>query len=767
MKGIASLRPRKIQMILLLLFLVPTIAISLAFSRIIRQDVLRAASELYSNFLEQNSYHIDEVIDRIQVSGSTLQLNRNVQAFFRMREAPSSYEDYKTLKKVYSELQYCVELSEGILKDICIYNSSNGLLRSVSGVFSYDSEALQSQPEWEELFSREFCMYTNSNFVQLLARTRNATVMVRGIVSNGLPQGFVALILDDENFGNLFRMEKDASEAALYLISADGQTMVPAQNSAPADIPLAELRSEKNTGGNLVRSGDVDYLCMRRESQILNRFEYLLIIPLKKLEHSMTAHITYYSGILYLILFVVILCSVKFASMGIYTPINTLRNRLSGNGHRKKARVSLIEREVMADIEQMIDDMHSQIQQASNTIAFIRTENEALKNDLCDHERKLNTLPIRKLLNQETLTHEEEKYLLSGLSEDLLGGFCVVIIRDMDELESPGQILECYNRLCAGQVAQDAACRFLCAINFDLYFLICMRDAEVWPREKNGFLDLFRSVIDALRQESREVCIIVGDPSFSPQNALMESFASAKKKMRYSYMLPQPDLLADIDSKEILFPLQYELFRRFEDALQRDKLDTAIVVMEEFNGFLACHSMSIAVCFIFQQSMLYVLLNFVLRRGRFQEMIDELFPKVMDFGDCFKNYQEANEYILEQLNRLRTLEWNRVMANHATQAMYILEDEGYQDIRLQEIAGRLGISEAHLSRQFKATYGVNFKEYLIHMKLRRAKEMLSNDSCTLREICDCIGYEDVKQFSRIFKKYEGMTPLQYRISRKI
>ena len=40
--------------------------------------------------------------------------------------------------------------------------------------------------------------------------------------------------------------------------------------------------------------------------------------------------------------------------------------------------------------------------------------------------------------------------------------------------------------------------------------------------------------------------------------------------------------------------------------------------------------------------------------------------------------------------------------------------------------------------------------------------MLSQEEYTLKEICDCIGYEDAKQFSRIFKKYEGVTPLQYR-----
>ena len=67
-----------------------------------------------------------------------------------------------------------------------------------------------------------------------------------------------------------------------------------------------------------------------------------------------------------------------------------------------------------------------------------------------------------------------------------------------------------------------------------------------------------------------------------------------------------------------------------------------------------------------------------------------------------------------------------------------------------------------LSCKFKEETGENFIEYLTEIRLRSARELLQNSQYSIKEICAQSGYSDPNYFSRIFKKYEGVTPSEFR-----
>lgn len=90
-------------------------------------------------------------------------------------------------------------------------------------------------------------------------------------------------------------------------------------------------------------------------------------------------------------------------------------------------------------------------------------------------------------------------------------------------------------------------------------------------------------------------------------------------------------------------------------------------------------------------------------------------------------------------------------------------NENYKrDLSLDELSRELDISPYYFSKLFKEETGSNFVEYLTGLRMNRAKEMLKNDSLSMKEICAEIGYSDPNYFSRIFKKNVGLTPTEYR-----
>lgn len=89
--------------------------------------------------------------------------------------------------------------------------------------------------------------------------------------------------------------------------------------------------------------------------------------------------------------------------------------------------------------------------------------------------------------------------------------------------------------------------------------------------------------------------------------------------------------------------------------------------------------------------------------------------------------------------------------------------EHYQDCNMNvtSLAQEFGISVPHVSRSFKNFRDYGVLEYIHKVRLEHAKEMLKND-VRIKNIALDVGYTDAQAFTRAFKRYEGITPSQYK-----
>ena len=87
-----------------------------------------------------------------------------------------------------------------------------------------------------------------------------------------------------------------------------------------------------------------------------------------------------------------------------------------------------------------------------------------------------------------------------------------------------------------------------------------------------------------------------------------------------------------------------------------------------------------------------------------------------------------------------------------------------ENITLAAAANEMRMSSVYLSRLFKATTGFTFKEYLTAVRIKRAKELLSETSLPVKEIAAQCGFNDSNYFSHAFRGETGITPLGYRKS---
>ncbi len=85
-----------------------------------------------------------------------------------------------------------------------------------------------------------------------------------------------------------------------------------------------------------------------------------------------------------------------------------------------------------------------------------------------------------------------------------------------------------------------------------------------------------------------------------------------------------------------------------------------------------------------------------------------------------------------------------------------------RDLRLSEVARRLGVSEAHISRTFSKEMKCSFVQYLSRRRMNHALRLLRTTDLKIYEIAERIGYSNTEHFSRMFKKIMGRSPKEYR-----
>lgn len=100
--------------------------------------------------------------------------------------------------------------------------------------------------------------------------------------------------------------------------------------------------------------------------------------------------------------------------------------------------------------------------------------------------------------------------------------------------------------------------------------------------------------------------------------------------------------------------------------------------------------------------------------------------------------------------------------DYVGRAISIIESNYDQQLRVEELAGELGLSRSYFCRIFRQQMGISPQTYIVSFRLEKAAELLSLKKLTQKEVAKQVGYPDVYAFSRMFKRKYGISPGQYR-----
>lgn len=94
-------------------------------------------------------------------------------------------------------------------------------------------------------------------------------------------------------------------------------------------------------------------------------------------------------------------------------------------------------------------------------------------------------------------------------------------------------------------------------------------------------------------------------------------------------------------------------------------------------------------------------------------------------------------------------------------------DLHYEDnLRIADVAAEVGVHVNYLADVFKKHYGVSPKQYLMQLKVHKAKELLQSTADPVYLVASSVGFSDALAFSKFFRRSVGLSPTEYRAQRR-
>lgn len=133
--------------------------------------------------------------------------------------------------------------------------------------------------------------------------------------------------------------------------------------------------------------------------------------------------------------------------------------------------------------------------------------------------------------------------------------------------------------------------------------------------------------------------------------------------------------------------------------------------------------------------------------------------------DHFDTSGEVADYFMELIRGLFSPEGEGGSFREFYRPICAYIAEHYPEpITLTELAQQFGFHPNYFSGAFRDMAGISFQDYVMGQRLNEAKRLLRKSELSVRQIALQVGYNSQSYFQRVFKKEEGVTPMEYRLT---
>ncbi|GIN69720.1 DNA-binding response regulator [Bacillus sp. J14TS2] len=135
---------------------------------------------------------------------------------------------------------------------------------------------------------------------------------------------------------------------------------------------------------------------------------------------------------------------------------------------------------------------------------------------------------------------------------------------------------------------------------------------------------------------------------------------------------------------------------------------------------------------------------------------------IYNFKDFYEYYYALEALVLQLHEYTKRLKSIYSEQKYMEEALQYIEENYYKDLNLAVISNYVSLNYSYFSHMFKESTGQNFIDYLKKVRIEKAKPLLQKPDLMISEVSHKVGFNHPKQFARVFRELEGISPKEYR-----
>jgi AraC-like DNA-binding protein len=766
-----EVKKRHFFRLIFLCFLVPILMVSFSAFSVYKYYKHFFQKEIESNYINTLST-LAETMDNslIELQNTTLLLSsdKNLYDIFYYENQLTTLDGPKIISMTKTLLKF--KSTKNLIDSVYIVHKDSNQVLDTSGT-SITTDFF-TRPFKYDKYDRDFWMNlkVNSTFYTVLAPSfledmtiesptkRKVIPFVTSNIADVKSKNLFVINLSEKEMAALLNKYKFIPNSKMAVIDYSGNIIASSDSNISETITKNEEFLSKLSNSNLFQYNINDdktlVITYSSNTSKFNNFVYTAFIPYNDFyEKSLSIKKLAYTIIILGILFSTI--SAYFMSKKIYSPIDNLVNILSTN------------------VSEQVTGNKNEVEYLNNQISKILTNETNLKKDLSILMPLASEQYLIKILtNSDSLVDEDVKnFIYNSQLNFKYSYFCVTLI----EIFFTDKYYNLYNSDEYLLAIKGISKMFekLAIDNYPTYVLNLNKNQLCLlinlPIEDN--LDVIISGIKNLStlfdydKDLLSLSMGVGR-IYSDFIGMNQSYNEAKKALTTLSPL-STDKIKIYQGEATSNTFQYSLSdnNKLLNYLLGNYKDEALSFLNLLIEKNYKNNPSEYIIKQFYSSVYATIIQVLIEKN---QSIENLMQDA--YVDIEANLEllpinDINNYIFLLVNKILSVQKSnsKVDINQVTE--YIKENYS-QDLYLEKLAEYFNTSDKYLSRIFKESVGMGFHEYLATVRISKSKSLLLETNLAITTIGEMVGFTTHSTFFRIFKKYEGINPTQYRDTHK-
>lgn len=157
----------------------------------------------------------------------------------------------------------------------------------------------------------------------------------------------------------------------------------------------------------------------------------------------------------------------------------------------------------------------------------------------------------------------------------------------------------------------------------------------------------------------------------------------------------------------------------------------------------------------------YVAVQAGLPEKKADRLLDVYFRSIRTAGAVVGVWDAYTEFLVALAREVSLLRQPRVADSRIQQVIRYICAHICEPIPVSQVAAAINVTPSYLSREFKAATGKTVIAYIQEEKVRNAKALLQNQTLSVTDVMERLGYVSQSHFTKVFREQTGLTPARY------